>query len=71
LVHEDGRDPRPEHLGELFRQAQEGVDVPPLVFHGLQHTSATAALSLGVSVLTVQTRLGHSKPSITLEVYAN
>jgi integrase len=71
FVHEDGRDPRPEHLGELFRQAQEGVDVPPLVFHGLRHTSATVALSRGVSVLTVADRLGHSKPSITLDVYSH
>jgi integrase len=71
FVHEDGRPPRPEHLGELFRQVQQGLDVPPLVFHGLRHTSATVALSNGVSVLTVADRLGHSKPSITLDVYSH
>jgi integrase len=42
-------------------KAQQGLDVPPLVFHGLRHTSATVALSNGVSVLTVADRLGHSK----------
>ncbi|MGH9192683.1 MAG: tyrosine-type recombinase/integrase [Acidimicrobiales bacterium] len=58
----------------MFRQAQQGVaDLgdKPLVFHGLRHTSATVALSKGVSVLTVADRLGHSKPSITLDVYSH
>jgi integrase len=71
FVDEAGKPPRPEHLGDQFRLAQQGVDVPPLVFHGLRHTSATAALANGVSVLTVADRLGHSKPSITLDVYSH
>jgi integrase len=71
FVDEAGKPPRPDHLGRLFREAQQGVDVPPLVFHGLRHTSATAALSKGVSIVVVQKRLGHTTPSITLDVYSH
>ncbi|HKH24426.1 MAG TPA: tyrosine-type recombinase/integrase [Acidimicrobiales bacterium] len=62
---------RDRRTGCLFQRAQQGVDVPPLVFHGLRHTSATAAIASGVSIVTVQKRLGHSKPSITLDVYSH
>ncbi|WP_417118871.1 tyrosine-type recombinase/integrase [Olsenella phocaeensis] len=40
-------------------------------FHELRHTQATQLLSNGVDVKTVQTRLGHASPSITLGWYAH
>jgi integrase len=39
-------------------------------FHGLRHHYATALINAGASVKTVQLALGHSKPTITLDVYA-
>lgn len=39
--------------------------------HGLRHTAASLAVASGASVLGVQRMLGHSKPSITLNVYAD
>ena len=38
-------------------------------FHSLRHTHASTLLNNGVDILTVSKRLGHSKPSITLDVY--
>jgi integrase len=58
-------------FGRWFIEAQEPVDVPRIVFHALRHTSATVALSSGVPITVVSERLGHSKPSITLDVYAH
>lgn len=42
-----------------------------LTFHGLRHTQATAMLSQGTDVKTVQTRLGHAKAATTLDMYAH
>ena len=40
-------------------------------FHSLRHTHASLLLNSGVDILTVSKRLGHSKPSITLDVYGH
>jgi len=42
-----------------------------LTFHGLRHTHASLLLDGGESVKTVQMRLGHAKPSITLNIYSH
>ena len=42
-----------------------------LKFHELRHTQATLLLAQGVDVKTVQTRLGHSDASLTLNWYAH
>jgi integrase len=39
--------------------------------HGLRHTCATLLLAEGEQVKTVADRLGHEKPSITLDVYTH
>ena len=71
FVDEAGEPPLPYRFGDLFRQAQHGLGLPPLVLHGLRHTSATIALSAGVPIIVVSDRLGHSKVSITLDVYGH
>ena len=40
-------------------------------FDLLRHTQATQLLANGVDVKTVQTRLGHAKASITLDMYTH
>lgn len=42
-----------------------------LKFHELRHTQATQLLANGVDMKTVQTRLGHSTASLTLNMYAH
>lgn len=44
---------------------------PDLLFHELRHTHATQLLGNGIDIKTVQTRLGHSDPSLTLKYYAH
>jgi integrase len=48
-----------------------GRAVPEATFHSLRHTHASALLAAGVDVLTVSRRLGHAKPTITLNIYGH
>lgn len=45
--------------------------LPYIHFHDLRHTSATLLISEGTDIDTVSHRLGHSKPSVTLDVYSH
>lgn len=40
-------------------------------FHDLRHTHATQLLKRGVPLIVVSERLGHAKPSITVDTYAH
>jgi integrase len=48
-----------------------GLTPPPLRFHDLRHTCAAWLIERGESVLVIQKRLGHSKPSTTLNSYGH
>jgi hypothetical protein len=50
-------------------RAEHGFE--DLKFHELRHTQATQLLANGVDIKTVQTRMGHAIPSITLAWYAH
>ena len=45
--------------------------LPKIRFHDLRHTAATLMLLHGTPLLIVSRRLGHSKPSITLDIYGH
>ena len=42
-----------------------------LKFHELRHTQATQLIANGVDLKTVQTRLGHASPTLTMSFYAH
>ena len=52
-----------------FRQLLAASGLPKIRFHDLRHTAASLMLNHGIPVLSVSKRLGHSKPSFTLDVY--
>lgn len=54
-----------------FDEAVKSIGREGLVPHELRHTAASLAVNGGASVLVVQRMLGHSKPSITLDVYSD
>jgi hypothetical protein len=54
-----------------FNKVLEKAGIPRLRFHDLRHTAASILLNQGVPVIAVSRRLGHSKPSITLDVYGH
>lgn len=45
--------------------------MPEVRLHDLRHFVATRLLSSGVDVRTVDGRLGHKNPNVTLSVYAH
>lgn len=42
-----------------------------MTFHALRHTHASQLIDAGVDPLTISKRLGHTKPDITLRIYAH
>jgi integrase len=47
------------------------VGLPSINFHSARHAYATIALELGELAKVVQTNLGHSKISTTLDTYSH
>lgn len=58
---------RRRHFNKMIALAK----LPPRVLHDLRHTYASILLKKCRDVLYVQKQLGHSKPSITLDVYSH
>ena len=54
-----------------WRSWREEAGFPGLRFHELRHTQATLLLANGADVKTVQSRMGHSSASLTLDWYAH
>jgi integrase len=65
-----GKPMHPEAASEAFRvlSRRAGLTVR---LHDLRHTAATLALAAGVPVRDVSDALGHSSPSVTLNVYGH
>lgn len=47
------------------------ASLPRIRFHDLRHTAASLMLNFGVPLIVVSKRLGHAKPSITLNEYGH
>ena len=63
---------RPDVVSSRFRDLSDRLSVPRIRFHDLRHTAASILLADGtVPLNVVSERLGHAKPSITLDVYGH
>ena len=47
------------------------AQIKKIRIHDFRHSHASLLISLGVPITVVQTRLGHSDPSITLKIYSH
>jgi integrase len=54
-----------------FQRVLKNAGLPTIRFHDLRHTSASLMLNHGVPVIVASRILGHSKPSITLDIYGH
>jgi integrase len=68
---EAGEPLNPNTVSYEFRKAVAASGLRAIPLHGLRHTHATILLSAGVPVHIVSSRLGHSNPTITMNVYAH
>jgi integrase len=62
----DQRNPHRE-----FKALLKTAGLPEIRFHDLRHTAATLMLLNGIPLLVLSRRLGHVKPSITLDIYGH
>jgi integrase len=54
-----------------FKEILEKAGLPEIRFHDLRHSAASIMLKHNIPVLTVSRILGHSKPSVTLDIYGH
>jgi integrase len=54
-----------------FKHLLQDAVLPEIRFHDLRHTAASLMLNDGTPPIVVSRRLGHSKASITLDVYGH
>ena len=67
----NGRDANGKPYSRVNKKPRRKTHYEGLKFHELRHTQATLLLASGEDVKTVQARLGHSKASTTLDMYAH
>ena len=54
-----------------FKKLLKTAGLPKIRFHDLRHTAASIMLNNGIPVLVASRRLGHAKPSMTMDVYGH
>ena len=59
------------NLMRIFKSLLQAAGLPEIRFHDLRHTAASLMLNNGIPVIVVSRRLGHARPSITLDVYGH
>ena len=62
---------RTSNVGKSWQTILRYAEIPYRKFHCLRHTHATLLLAAGVPVTEVAKRLGHSRPSHTLNLYSH
>jgi len=61
----------PARFNQYLRGFGKRYNLPGIHPHALRHTMATLSITNGADIVSVSTKLGHSNPSITLDVYAH
>ena len=62
---------RPSAISSDWGEIAESIGMPEITFHALRHTHASQLIDRSVDIVTIATRLGHGKPSVTLAIYAH
>ena len=57
--------------GNQWRRLRETVGMDDFTLHDLRHYYASGLIAAGCDVVTVQHALGHSSPTITLNIYSH
>lgn len=67
----EGTPVNPQNWQRFWRKLLKQAGVEHKKFHALRHTHATKLLAAGKPIMDVSRRLGHSKPSHTLDLYGH
>ena len=74
LIFPNGRGNPINHNNLIKRQfypALDDAELPRIRFHDLRHTYESLLIEQGENIKFIQTQLGHSKSSITINVYGH
>jgi len=61
----------PRNFARAFKGALKTANLPPVSWHSMRHAFATLSLQNGVDIKTLQSDLGHSQISTTLDRYGH
>ena len=67
----DGEAWPPDRLSSNWAKTVRSMKLPTVTFHALRHTHVSQLIAAGLDVVTVSRRIGHSNPTVTLNVYAH
>jgi integrase len=58
-------------MNRVYLPALEKAEVQKIRFQDLRHTTASLMIEKGENIKYIQSQLGHSSPTVTLNVYAH
>ena len=58
-------------INRHFNPALKAAGLPKIRFHDLRHTNASLLIEQGENIKYIQSQLGHSSPTVTLNIYAH
>ena len=58
-------------VNRYYSPVQDKAKIPWIKFHALRHTTASIMIEQGENIKYIQSQLGHSSPTVTLNVYAH
>jgi len=61
----------PNSITRTWARALESRGLPHVSFHALRHSHVSALIRGGVDILSISRRIGHAKPSLTLDRYGH
>lgn len=67
----NGKIRMPATVGSRFIKLIKKIDIPYRSFHQLRHTFASVAISQGQNIKAISAIMGHSKTSMTYDVYTH